>query len=117
MRIGDWSSDVCSSDLPRVRNPQLLPQLTDRVRTRPGRRADRRRRTPLHRLSRRLLDAELRPQRSRQEAGSGDRKSTRLKLQSLMRNSHDDSCLKKKTTTTDNKTNQKNTNTQIPIKQ
>src|SRR3546814_18701131 len=83
MRISDWSSDVCSSDLPRVRGPRRGPE--GRRRDRAGERAGARlpaggdggpgdavRRPPPGRDRRRL------PAGQRHEVLAGDRKTVVL---------------------------------------
>src|SRR3546814_1210284 len=85
MRISDWSSDVCSSDLlagacqPRHDQPLRTGQSRDQAKgAGTGGCAGGEQRTPFV------------------ETGCQDRKSTRLKLQSLMRISYAVFCLKKK---------------------
>src|SRR3546814_4491137 len=131
MRISDWSSDVCSSDLPPADGQDALPE---RVREpedgglrepylRP--RAGPRRRRSDHRARRVLLPRDARPcagpgawrgaphadhrRRRRRRAGGGveaslDRRSEEhtSELQSLMRISYAVFCLKTKTSNINN---------------
>src|SRR3546814_7382470 len=111
MRISDWSSDVCSSDLQLSQYHQLrrLPEQPRPVdRTAPGVRY--RQLGPQQIafslgvmpdiIAPRGCDGVRAGQRMRVAANRKqplqDRKSTRLKLQSLMRISYDVFCLKKK---------------------
>src|SRR3546814_5020657 len=99
MRMSDWSSDVCSSDLSNrsiVPAPdfeaRMLPQTVStslpRGVTRPS---------PVTTTRRINPSPTLFPQQNGPPASRGaDRKSTRLKLQSLMRISYAVFCLKKK---------------------
>src|SRR3546814_2610558 len=116
MRISDWSSDVCSSDLPRrahqqsrprgapggAEPPRRLARRRDRRQPRPrtargngrDRRADRPRRHALWRRLERLSRAQA-------NRTGGDRSRTRSEehtseLQSLMRISYAVFCLKQK---------------------
>src|SRR3546814_9811155 len=81
MRISDWSSDVCSSDLPSllIRSQMLYPvelraHADDRGRTRPS--------TPVRgvgRYTKRRLKASMRRlAKNPLQCGTEDRKSTRL---------------------------------------
>src|SRR3546814_2174183 len=96
MRISDWSSDVCSSDLARQLCRQWARRRRSVVDRQPDDRAGDRRAARRFRAGDRsgraavawAADAGRRP---------GDRKSTRPELQSLMRISYDVFCLKKKT--------------------
>src|SRR3546814_5872997 len=88
MRISDWISDVCSSDLFDQRRPGHGPALGRRPRERPGH-TDPRRRRRARRLDRRDADPwQLGPHRRSEEHTS--------ELQSLMRISYAVFCLKKK---------------------
>src|SRR3546814_2534567 len=84
MRISDWSSDVCSSDLARHRRPAVTARQW----------------TTGNAASRLSFPRKSWPARCDEEpplaTALGDRKSTRLELQSLMRISYAVFCLKKK---------------------
>src|SRR3546814_8422622 len=111
MRISDWSSDVCSSDLRRAplprrsecRGDDVLHHLfgqrgrIDDHRVDPARLGDQRQDRALLIGEQRLRDAP----RGAGRAGEGDRSEEHTsELQSLMRISYAVFCLKKKTTTT-----------------
>src|SRR3546814_4796077 len=115
MRISDWSSDVCSSDLAVLHDDEVLAGAGDAHGLARERRLDARQNLAVaadlidaqavqalaHRLGRRIAPAPL-------GAGDGvadeaivevdeqDRKSTRLNSKSLMRISYAGFCLKKK---------------------
>src|SRR3546814_5272004 len=98
MRISDWSSDVCSSDLAAPDESRDRTAVAD---GRPDRRARRRPAAAAHPRRAETAGHRFRIPR-RQCAGqvrgaAGDRKSTRLNSQSLMRISYAVFCLKKKT--------------------
>src|SRR3546814_10429378 len=97
MRISDWSSDVCSSDLDHIlleADQRVLLALDRRLGEDAGGLLERRRRDEAARLQRRLGDAEqdglaLRRVLLRSEEHTSE-------LQSLMRISYAVFCLKKK---------------------
>src|SRR3546814_2322116 len=107
MRISDWSSDVCSSDLDRPPRPDVFPERPEReaVARQPveeilshvaGRRLDRRP-DAARRVVQRLV-----PERSEEHTSE---------LQSLMRISYAVFCLKKKKTITNRPSRTHNTGT------
>src|SRR3546814_4509414 len=86
MRISDWSSDVCSSDLPGGCDRRFEDMVHNLD-------ADEGQQTGDRRHEERVCISGREHQRSE----IGDRKSTRPELQSLMRISYAVFCLKKKT--------------------
>src|SRR3546814_2361488 len=92
MRISDWSSDVCSSDLARHRVAAVLARPDRRRHAAEGAlRQPRRRRRPLHRGAHPELrqgEAEILQERPRSEEHTSE-------LQSLMRSSYAVFCLQK----------------------
>src|SRR3546814_5215581 len=93
MRISDWSSDVCSSDLSRARHGRRLTEVGDR---------QPRLEVEQQSLRRLLADAGHEAQRGEvvlgEDPGQGRRRSEEhtSELQSLMRISYAVFCLKKK---------------------
>src|SRR3546814_7089699 len=97
MRISDWSSDVCSSDLPDHQLPLYISRAsrkTRSIRSLPApMRVDPSQRGPETNMNQWGVKIYRATKKARR-----DRKSTRLKLQSLMRISYAVFCLKKKKT-------------------
>src|SRR3546814_10788536 len=88
MRISDWSSDVCSSDLGQQEGGALGTPLRPRL-VMPQQ-------LPRGQICKHVLLTDpylLRPQAPGISQATRDRKSTRLKLQSLMRTSYAVICL------------------------
>src|SRR3546814_2596940 len=115
MRISDWSSDVCSSDLgyrpdlqrrdPLGGRAALRPDLGSALLTGdppalpcPGRDAPRGRQAPRHLARRRAVRRPLRQARQLPERAEGRSEEHTSELQSLMRSSYAVFCLKKKIT-------------------
>src|SRR3546814_4706951 len=105
MRISDWSSDVCSSDLPRADARLYGPRLPQREAVRLVEGADRRDADPLDRRRQpRASGAACREPllpaiRARTAGREGRSEEHTSELQSLMRISYAVFCLKKKTST------------------
>src|SRR3546814_9348655 len=110
MRISDWSSDVCSSDL------QIIDELPGIAHVAPVERVQR------IALQIRLIALRQKCAKLPGSAGGGRSEEHTYELQSLMRPSYDVFCMKNKTETNQtttkkhntcnrNKLNQKNTNT------
>src|SRR3546814_4545623 len=103
MRISDWSSDVCSSDLRIVPAPPVVdPARQHRREGERGERADDKKHVVIgedRRLARRFAH-HLRPGAGAAQRGIEDRSEEHTsELQSLMRISYAVFCLKKKTKT------------------
>src|SRR3546814_1151334 len=112
MRISDWSSDVCSSDLKNERTDENQPRsaLADASENGDAEPVDRRRPGPFQIIgkkgqrkggNRRFFDSVLgKPRRQRRANHRKRSEEHTSELQSLMRNSYAVFCLKKKKNTT-----------------
>src|SRR3546814_3699691 len=91
MRISDWSSDVCSSDLPAIANPEAKPstQVSKPVASKPAVRK------PAENKAATTVASKSTPWWI--SSGNGRSEEHTSELQSLMRISYAVFCLKKKT--------------------
>src|SRR3546814_8366692 len=100
MRISDWSSDVCSSDLPKTESDRRERQISlrdDRACPRPGRNAPH---PASHIPPKRAESGYIQPKANDARWLSDRSEEHTSELQSLMRISYAVFCLKKKNTQT-----------------